>query len=226
MPATPRPTRRDSVWPVPQLAMRSAPSSAPARAAAVLAALLWLLAAAAGPAAAVEDGVPPGEGADAGRESCVVVAEPDAHDRSSATRARVSCFATFAAAVDHATAGAVRLPADATTVTDEQLAAQDNGRDTPRASTILGIEYRDGMFSGPSLVLTWPGAVGCGSGSVFGFPSMGALGWSDRISSARAYAGCRSAHYQDASFRGGMQMCTCAVMTALNDRTSSIRFQR
>jgi hypothetical protein len=182
------------------------------------------------------------DGTDADTTSCVLEATAAAdtaeQDPAPATGGSLTCYANLADAMRHATGGALDLPPDATTVEQSQLdeatAATDTGAtagtagDVAAASgrTVLGIEYRDSRFRGPTLVLTWAGSVNCYGSRNFAYPSMGAYGWNDRISSAKAYNGCWSTHYEHAGYGGDSITCSsyCTSMGAMNDKSSSIVF--
>jgi hypothetical protein len=191
---------------------------APARMAGVAGLLVLGISMLAVPGAGAAAADPPGGG---GSPSCVVAAA------DSAPLPDVVCFPTLAAAIAHVTGGALRLPAEAQTVEETQLrqASSRAAARGPRGSLVLGIEYLHAGLTGPSLVLTTSRQVGCNGTTSFDFPSMGALGWGDRISSAQAYAGCRSVHFEHAGLTGRSVACTCPSMGVLNDRTSSIRYR-
>ncbi len=154
-------------------------------------------------------------------EHCVADLVPNATEVAS-----YQCFDTFADAIAFATDGQVQLPADAVTVSDEQLAqagaSSDSADGTSVAATVLGTEYEGTSYGAPTLTLT--GSGGC-NGTRYGFPNLSDYGWNNRPSSAKAYNGCWSDHYDDPSYGDPMFRCTgnCTGLGALNNKTSSIR---
>jgi hypothetical protein len=153
-------------------------------------------------------------------EHCVADLVPNAADV-----AEYQCFDTFADAIAHATDGKVQLPANAVTVSDEQLteAGVTSSSDVSAVvSTVLGTEYDGTSYGGGTLTLT--GSGGC-DGTRFGFPNLSDYGWNNKPSSAKAYGGCWSDHYDDPSYGDPMFRCTgnCPGLGGLNNKTSSIR---
>lgn len=148
-------------------------------------------------------------------DHCVAELVPNAEKVAS-----YQCFDTFAEAIAHATDGQVRLPKNAVTMSDAQLRSAD---DSAVAATVLGTEYEGTGYGAPTLTLT--GSGGCAGSTVYGFPDLSDYGWNNRPSSAKAYGGCWSDHYDDAGYGDPMFRCTgnCSGLGALNNRTSSIK---
>ena len=135
-------------------------------------------------------------------------------------------FDTFADAIAHATDGHVQLPADADTVSDEQLseAGVTSSSDSPAiAAVVIGTEYEGTSYGAPTLTLT--ASTGCAGSEVHKFPDLSSYGWNNRPSSAKAYGGCWSDHYDDPNYGDPMFRCqgNCSGLGALNNKTSSIR---
>jgi hypothetical protein len=152
---------------------------------------------------------------------CVVAAYP-AGVGPQAQVAEPACFDTFAAAISHATDGTVRLPHDATEVTQAQL---DAGRDEPGpASTVIGIEYEDSGYGGQDWVIAQANGCDDGGAEVWLRADLTGHEMNNEISSARAYNGCKSRHFEHANFSGDHHLCGCAQMGAMSDRTTSIRW--
>jgi hypothetical protein len=136
----------------------------------------------------------------------------------------VDCFPTFAEAIEFVTEG--ELTASSPEELEATLAEPMTAAVAPTSSRLLGIEYRGVQYTNSSLALYGSGSSGCTTGSSYGFPSMPS-GWNNVISSARAYAGCRSTHYAGTSYSGSTITCSssCPSMAQMNNRTSSIRFR-
>jgi hypothetical protein len=94
-------------------------------------------------------------------------------------------------------------------------------------TTVISIDYRDSNFSGSTL--TWvvdSSYGGCTTGYSYAAPSMPS-GWNDVVSSARTYAGCSyNRHYEHTNYGGSKIDCYCATMGAMNDKTSSEKWNR
>jgi hypothetical protein len=157
-----------------------------------------LAAALAGPAAA--QGVDPAKLRPAGSGThCVSASVPAG---STAAAPAPTCFGSFADAISFATAGAVRLPAGANTVTQQQL---DAGRarlliEQPALmpSVVLGISYKDTGWTGDSWVHT--GTSGCDTDAGYEWQNVGPLvgpggGWDNAISSASGYSDCTGRYW-------------------------------
>lgn len=158
--------------------------------------------------------------------SCVVKARATSVSALPTAPAVPRCFDDLAAAVAYATGGLVHIAPTVNTVTQGQLdsgtrAARAGGRDTSSSSTIIGIEYQDPGYSGASRVYE-VNAAPCSDGGNYSEPDLRGDSFDDSISSARAYAGCQSTHYQYARYTGSLQACTCSSMGYMDDRTTSI----
>lgn len=133
------------------------------------------------------------------------------------------CYATFAESVAAATNGRVVLPANATTVTQEQLDSGGLGNDLETTSaTVLGIEYDTKDFKGWSYLIQTTNPRGCYGYSykVSTLPS----NRDNKISAARTYNGCKSSHYSERYLVGSRYLCGCSQMGTMSDKTSSIYF--
>lgn len=151
---------------------------------------------------------------------------PESADPPSAIQAEpapMTCFGTFAEATSFATGGSVKLPADARpeSLTDEQLSPP-----SLTATYVLGVVYADSGFRGGSLSFTDTSTCASGSKSRPHMPSE----WNDKVSSARAFAGCNHFYlYQHSSYDGARIDCgtECRyVGDAMNDRTSSVKLTK
>ncbi len=127
------------------------------------------------------------------------------------------CFATFSQAMAFASHGRVKLSASATPrdLLPEMLAT----------TYVLGIDFKDGSYSGASFTAT--GATGCSGGHNFAITSMPPT-WDNQVSSNYPSSGCnRAVHWEDTSYGGAQKTCTSDPATcyyignAMNDRTSS-----
>lgn len=182
----------------------------------------------AGPAAATQT---VGETAKAVAPHCIIqgTAQPRGQAPTT-TPPKMACYSTFAKAVSAATGGEVRLPADATRVTQKQLdagkaAARASGStaSVTAASTMIGIEYKDKNLKGATKLMYSNGP--CTPTTYTPFPSMAAYGWNNTIGSAVTYSGCLAGHWQYDNFAGPSIVCNCYYnLGALNDLTSSIWF--
>jgi hypothetical protein len=157
--------------------------------------------------------------------SCVVEALPD--DVTAPVVPQVpKCFDDLASAVAFATGGLVHIAPTVNTVTQNQLdggrhAARARGEDTSSSSIIIGIEYKDPGYEGASRVYN-VNATPCSGGGNYSDPDLRGDSFNDSISSARAYAGCQSTHYQYAQYTGSLKACTCSSMGYMDNRTTSI----
>lgn len=151
-------------------------------------------------------------------DHCVAELVPNAERVAS-----YQCFDTFADAIAHATHGQVKLPEEAVTVSDAQLRKAPAADESAVAAVVLGTEYEGTSYGAPTLTLT--GSGGCAGSTVYGFPDLSVYGWNNRPSSAKAYNGCWSDHYDDPGYGDPMFRCqgNCTGLGALNNRTSSIK---
>lgn len=154
---------------------------------------------------------------------------------------KLSCFETFTKAIAFATNDRIPdAPSDAKlAATDENFKARVNalaaiarrrGGVVPAdTSVVIGIEYRDDNFQGPTLTEFNPFGFGCDGNfgtEDFESPSMPS-GWNDQISSFIAFSNCAEILYEHDNFGGAQtQLATSlsSVGAAMNDRTSSIRW--
>lgn len=153
---------------------------------------------------------------------CVVRIEPLRSGEEASAMSAATCFDRFSDAIYAATGGAVRLaptvsPAD---VTEETVQPESSHQ------TVLSIDYRDSNFSGSTLTWVANNTVGCTTGLSYAAPSMPS-GWNDVVSSARTFAGCTyNRHYEHTNYGGSKIDCYCASMGAMNDKTSSEKWNR
>jgi len=152
---------------------------------------------------------------------CVVRAEP-AKPSAAAQPVAPRCFTTFAAAIDFATDGTVRLSPSAVEVSQAQL---DAGRAHDRlTSTVIGIEYEDSGFGGRQWIISQASGCDDGGAEVWVRSDLTGTAMNNLISSARTYAGCKSRHFENASFGGSSYLCGCSQMGSMSDKTTSIRW--
>ncbi|BDZ47444.1 hypothetical protein [Naasia aerilata] len=179
----------------------------------------------------------PTSAASLGGPYCAIGADPMV--KGQAQPVDVDCFATQEAVWEFVTG--TPLPADGApsrsdvseynaSVLDSSSVAAVGGADSvsvAAAQVVLGAEFQDINLTGPNLYLYASSGSGCGSGATYGFPNLSNWGWNDRVSSATAYAGCRSQHYADDVYRGASVTCspTCWSMPTLNDAATSIVFR-
>ncbi|PJJ63730.1 hypothetical protein [Compostimonas suwonensis] len=205
--------------------------------AAVAAAIVVMSLGGTAPANAAEQaGTMPAGSITAAADSAVCAAGvPASEARAASVRpVDIDCFSSEEAAIEFVTGLVVDGP-----LTRAQIDAFNDGSDAvgtgsraralvaPAASVLLGIEYADAARGGASWYLYGSSGSGCGGGTTYGFPSM-LSGWDNRVSSADAYAGCRSQHYEGTSYTGSSVSCNqyCSGMGGLNDATSSIVFRQ
>lgn len=208
------------------------PPLPPLRLAALAASAVAVLVLTAGAAAT------PSSSASLGGPYCAVGADPLIKGQSSAVD--VDCFGSQAEVWEFVTG--TPLPADGAPsradVAEYNASVLAAGRASATlspdavaasaaSSVVLGVEFQDSNLTGPNLYLYANSGTGCGSGATYGFPNLGNYGWNDRVSSATAYAGCRSQHYADDVYRGGSITCspTCWSMPTFNDAATSIVFR-
>jgi hypothetical protein len=157
--------------------------------------------------------------------SCVVSASPS--DATLPSTPQVpKCFDDLAGAVAFATGGLVHIAPTVNTVTQDQLdggarSAGARGSDSSSSGIIIGIEYEDPGYSGSSRVYD-VNSTPCSGGGNYSDPDLRGDSFNDSISSARAYSGCQSTHYQYAKFTGSLKACTCSSMGYMDNRTTSI----
>jgi hypothetical protein len=145
---------------------------------------------------------------------------------SAAAGGPAACFGSFAEAISFATSGAVRLPAGASTVSQQQL---DAGRaqlmemqPSATVSVVLGVSYWDTGWTGSSWTHT--GSSGCDTDPDVDWQNAGPLGgWDDRIGSARAYSNCTGTYWANSNFWGA-NIDTGWSGGVMNNATSSIQW--
>jgi hypothetical protein len=142
------------------------------------------------------------------------------------------CFGSFAEMISFATGGAVRLPADATRVTQAQLDVVRPMEGTVQppfvapANVVVGISYKDTGFSGDS----WAHQATAGCDNDAGYewqnatPFVGPDGtWNNAISSAEGFSDC-TGRYWEFSNHTGANVDTDWSGGAMNNATSSIKW--
>lgn len=139
----------------------------------------------------------------------------------------VKCYPTFADAIFAATGE--RIADDVTPDTYEpvdQFAAGPTAG-TPRASYVVGIVYQYSNWKGKSLSIVTSGTCLTASWILNKFSDSW---WDDRVSSTKAYSGCKhSYHYEKMYLGGAVKDCGTScwyVGAALQNRTSSLRFTK
>lgn len=151
-----------------------------------------------------------------------------------------SCFGSFTEALAVATGGQITdAPADAkAALADPGLRARINGLAAaappggagvirPLTTVVVGVEYRDDNFQGPTLMYT--AATGCDGDLTTNDFLVAAIPdpWNDQISSFQAFSNCQEQLYEAANF-GGAQTPLAASLSsvgpAMNDRASSIKW--
>ncbi len=136
----------------------------------------------------------------------------------SSAAAKITCYATFAAAVRAITSGRVRLPASARpgSVTPDEI---NPAPGTPGATFTLSVDYQNVNFGGGAFF--WTETSGCGDFDTSSMPS----GWNDAISSVANSSGCASTLYQNNNFTGttfGVKKNgSAASLGSFNDEASS-----
>lgn len=163
--------------------------------------------------------------APAGRHCVVEAIEvPDGVDPATLRSAEnpITCFPRFADAIFAITGE--RLADDVTPATfDPDLHLRD-ASSTPRVNYVLGVEY-DQLGAPYSLTAVASGT--CLTAS-WAFNKLSA-GWDNRISSSKAYSGCKHAYHYEHTYLGGAVLdcgTGCAAMGVMDNRTSSLRFTK
>ena len=158
-----------------------------------------------------------------GETHCVSAAVPAG---STAVGGPATCFGSFPEAISFATHGAVRLPAGAHTVTQQQL---DAGRaqlffEQPNVATsvVLGISYWNTGWTGSTWTHT--GSYGCDTDPDVDWQNPGPLGgWDNEIGSARAYSNCTGTYWANTNYWGA-SINTDWSGGVMNNATSSIQW--
>lgn len=142
--------------------------------------------------------------------------EPAPRDR------QVTCFPRFADAIFFATGE--QLAADATPDSYEPSTTLASRPQDPAADTnVIHIEFQYDDFGGSSLAYT--SSYTCAT--KYFYDDVISASWQDRISSAKAYAGCNHSYHYENNYQGGAvkdcgKSCTY-IGAALQNRTSSLR---
>lgn len=135
-----------------------------------------------------------------------------------------TCFQTFAAAIEGATNGRVRIPPQAGPdyVTPEML---DPG-DALDASYVLGYDYDNWHYNADSGMKIWEASDDCSS--VNWQVSDINADWDERISSAKGMSNCNwYRHWENANYTGSSRICqpNCYEMGVMNDQTTSLQWR-
>jgi hypothetical protein len=160
------------------------------------------------------------------------------HCVQSVSSSELACFGSFTEAIAAATGQRIAdAPADArAALSDPGFQARVNAlAAAPRAgvlvppptSVVIGIEYRDDNFQGPTL--TYITGAGCdGDPSTVDYVVTAIPDpWNDQISSFIAFSNCSEQLYEHANFGGSqtpIAQSLSSVGPAMNDRASSIRW--
>lgn len=97
---------------------------------------------------------------------------------------------------------------------------------TVQSAYVVSIVYDNISYGGGSTVITGV-STGCSSYS-YGYPSLGAIGWSGRVSSFRSFLNCRTAVF-DYEYYGGAAygyVANASSLGSMNDRADSWRVTR
>lgn len=159
---------------------------------------------------------------------CLVHMEPGAPGGPAKVGA-MSCFESIAEVILAATDGRVALPAAtrASEVNDAVLlSAGYDPADASFASILIGIDYTEPYYGGPSL--TWTAPYGCydpySGGSFSWFASSMPFGWDNVISSAQTFSYCRGTTAYDYPYQGGSALsfgCDAPSLYWMDNATSS-----
>lgn len=98
------------------------------------------------------------------------------------------------------------------------------GPSSAAAQTVVSIIYDDINYGGGSFVMSQSSTTSC-AGWTFTYADLTTIGWNDRASSFRSYAGCSTTLWDNAGF-GGTQIGPSGNLSSLgsmNDRGSSWR---
>ncbi|MGH9212396.1 MAG: hypothetical protein ACRD2C_17215 [Acidimicrobiales bacterium] len=135
------------------------------------------------------------------------------------------CFDTFAESISYATNGTVQLPADATRVTEEDLAAAATDRRAPQV--LIGVS-EDEALEPLTSARTWAhvAATGCDSdpAAEWQIANVGSS-WNDDIDIGIGYAGCNGQYYEHANFAAGRSVMTNWAFGPMEDQTTSIAWR-
>ena len=107
---------------------------------------------------------------------------------------KLVCFSKFADAISYVTSGSVKLPQDATSVTEEQL---QQGYEKSRAAApniVIGISYANTSYQGNTFVHY--AATGCDDDGGREYYHQFNSEWNDETSSARGYSRCTGRYWE------------------------------
>lgn len=95
-----------------------------------------------------------------------------------------------------------------------------------QAAYVVSIVYDNINYGGGSTVITGV-STGCSSYS-YGYPSLGAIGWSGRVSSFRSFLNCRTAVFDYENYGGAAYgyVANASQLGSMNDRADSWRVAR
>ncbi len=121
------------------------------------------------------------------------------------------------------------VPADtviggiAVSSSERSIAAQ--GVNTPFAQIVISILYEDVDYDGDSFVMSYNNAD-CVT-TAYGYTQLGPLGWNDRASSFKSFAGCITAVFEHINYGGAMvgYQSSASSLGVMNDAASSWRVQ-
>lgn len=178
---------------------------------------------------ALQDGRDEDLAAAPGGDHCIVeaTAVPDGVDPNTVQAAdkAVTCFPTFAEAIF--TVSGERIADDVTPETYEPATHIADAPGTPRSKYVHGVEYQYDNWGGKSLTIYGSGTCLTASWTLNEFSDPW---WDNRVTSARAYSGCKhSYHYENKYLGGAVKDCGTScwyVGAALQNRTSSIRWTK
>lgn len=146
------------------------------------------------------------------------------------SHARVTCFDTFSGAIAHATGGAVRLPAAATTVEGRYLTALRKANAGAAGVVAVGTLYNDAHYGGHTWTVTR--STDCDSDAdvdwsyqnLQGVRDSSGFSWNDEIGSAVQYGQCEATYYEHADYQGASVTGNWSG-GALDDEVSSIEWR-
>lgn len=95
-----------------------------------------------------------------------------------------------------------------------------------QAAYVVSIVYDNINYGGGSTAITGV-STGCSSYS-YGYPSLGAIGWSGRVSSFRSFLNCRTAVFDNENYGGTRYgyVSNASQLGSMNDRADSWRVAR
>ncbi|MEV1131724.1 hypothetical protein [Agromyces sp. NPDC049794] len=95
-----------------------------------------------------------------------------------------------------------------------------------QAAYVVSIVYDNINYGGGSAIITGV-STGCSS-YAYGYTSLGAIGWSGRVSSFRSFLNCRTAVFDDENYGGSAYgyVSNASQLGSMNDRADSWRVAR